>query len=353
MVASPRNTPFTPIDVNVPYEDDVAAAAAVKTKKRLRKDDDDASSDNIDKFKHLLQPIKNLAENWSIDLAHELEEYLDEVEGLSFQVPALRNEEEHVVDEDEAGEEEGERTKSFSFAKAALLLQGAGHVYGKKVEYLHTLVLDAIDKVLSKSKRKALMMERRKNCEGGGGGDFVEREEEDEWEWEEDAYKKFLELDDLEEKININMEEQEPEEAAAAEAAAAEAAMKTFLLQGEGEEAEARFLGSMMMLEEEEAAEEATTMAAEFEEEVVDAEEEATPAAAPEPFFEAFEAEEEAEEEDPYAPLDPFNVGSLKERPFRRGTLRARMLEAEEEAEADLFEIPRSGFPEFRAARKR
>ena len=350
MVASPivRNTPFTPIDVNVPYEDDVAAAAAVKTKKRLRKDDDDAaSSDNIDKFKHLLQPIKNLAENWSIDLAHELEEYLDEVEGLSFQVPALRNEEEEedVVDEDEAGEEEGERTKSFSFAKAALLLQGAGHVYGKKVEYLHTLVLDAIDKVLSKSKRKALMMERRKNCEGGV---CVKREEEED-EWEDEVA--WLQLDDdsletgLDEKINLDDEEEKVSEVEAVEAEA-------FLLPDLDE---GGFLGSMMMLEEAtpEAVEEATTMAAEFEEEVVDAEEEATPAAAPEPFFEAFEAEEEAEEEDPYAPLDPFNVGSLKERPFRRGTLRARMLEAEEEAEADLFEIPRRGFAEFQPARKR
>merc|ERR1712207_139245 len=112
------------------------------------------------------------------------------------------------------------------------------------------------------------MMERRKNCEGGGGGDFVEREEEDEWE-DEVAW---LQLDGdsletgLDEKINLDDEEEKVSEVEAVEAEA-------FLLPDLDE---GGFLGSMMMLEEEEgeAVEEATTMAEEFEEEVVDAEEE-------------------------------------------------------------------------------
>ena len=29
-----------------------------------------------DKFSHLLQPIRDLAANWNIDIAHELEDYL-------------------------------------------------------------------------------------------------------------------------------------------------------------------------------------------------------------------------------------------------------------------------------------
>lgn len=33
------------------------------------------------RFAHLLQPIRDLAENWSIDVASELEEYLHEVKG--------------------------------------------------------------------------------------------------------------------------------------------------------------------------------------------------------------------------------------------------------------------------------
>ena len=31
------------------------------------------------RFSHLLQPIRDLTENWNIDIAHELEEYLNEV----------------------------------------------------------------------------------------------------------------------------------------------------------------------------------------------------------------------------------------------------------------------------------
>ena len=34
---------------------------------------------NNSKFSHLLQPIKDLAENWNVDLASELEEYMEEL----------------------------------------------------------------------------------------------------------------------------------------------------------------------------------------------------------------------------------------------------------------------------------
>ena len=36
------------------------------------------------RFAHLLKPIRDLAENFSIDLAHELEEYLDQLEHTQF-----------------------------------------------------------------------------------------------------------------------------------------------------------------------------------------------------------------------------------------------------------------------------
>jgi|AntRauTorckE5430_2_1112549.scaffolds.fasta_scaffold186848_1 hypothetical protein len=32
-----------------------------------------------DRYKHLLQPIRDLAQNWGIDVADELTKYLDEV----------------------------------------------------------------------------------------------------------------------------------------------------------------------------------------------------------------------------------------------------------------------------------
>jgi len=36
------------------------------------------------RFAHLLQPIRDLATNWDIDLATELEDYLSEVKTYSF-----------------------------------------------------------------------------------------------------------------------------------------------------------------------------------------------------------------------------------------------------------------------------
>jgi condensin-2 complex subunit H2 len=36
------------------------------------------------RFAHLLQPIRDVAENFNIDLAHELEEYLSELESISI-----------------------------------------------------------------------------------------------------------------------------------------------------------------------------------------------------------------------------------------------------------------------------
>jgi hypothetical protein len=36
------------------------------------------------RFAHLLQPIRDLAENWNIDIAKELEDYLEELEHVTF-----------------------------------------------------------------------------------------------------------------------------------------------------------------------------------------------------------------------------------------------------------------------------
>ena len=44
--------------------------------------DDDGPAEGSQKearFLHLLQPIRDLAENWNIDVASELEDYLNEV----------------------------------------------------------------------------------------------------------------------------------------------------------------------------------------------------------------------------------------------------------------------------------
>ena len=37
-----------------------------------------------ERYKHFLQPIKDLATNWSVDIASELEEYLSELAEIQF-----------------------------------------------------------------------------------------------------------------------------------------------------------------------------------------------------------------------------------------------------------------------------
>lgn len=55
------------------------------------------------RFYHLLQPIRDLAESWNIDVARELEDYLDELEGITISF-------------------DGGKT-SLNFVEAALLIQ--------------------------------------------------------------------------------------------------------------------------------------------------------------------------------------------------------------------------------------
>lgn len=44
-----------------------------------------ASKEDLEsRFGHLLQPIRDLAQNWNIDIAGELEEYLEELENITI-----------------------------------------------------------------------------------------------------------------------------------------------------------------------------------------------------------------------------------------------------------------------------
>lgn len=56
------------------------------------------------RFSYLLQPIRDLAANWDINIAGELEEYLDELEHITFTI-------------------EGSGGSTLNFAEAALLIQ--------------------------------------------------------------------------------------------------------------------------------------------------------------------------------------------------------------------------------------
>ncbi|KAL3132422.1 hypothetical protein ABBQ32_008980 [Trebouxia sp. C0010 RCD-2024] len=123
------------------------------------------------KFAHLLQPIRDLAANWDINIANELEDYLDVLESVTFSFEGGPN---------------------LNFAEAALLIQGSACVYGKKVEYLHSLVYEALEFIAEKKRRasKGPSNQQQADC------DDLDDEEQ------------FLSLDDvLEEGTGIDMDQ--------------------------------------------------------------------------------------------------------------------------------------------------
>nr|BAK00781.1 predicted protein [Hordeum vulgare subsp. vulgare] len=80
----------------------------------------------------ILQANRDPESNWEVDVAKSLEEYLLKI--CSGEISA----------------EDG--AHSFNFAEAALLLQGSVQVYSRKVEYLYSLVLHALE-FLSQNKQ--------------------------------------------------------------------------------------------------------------------------------------------------------------------------------------------------------
>ncbi|KAJ0398012.1 hypothetical protein ATCC90586_004704 [Pythium insidiosum] len=95
-----------------------------------------ASSSESSRFQHLLQPIRDLGKNWNIDLAQELEEYLEELESLTiaFDADAMSA----------AASSAPAMPQLMNFAEAALLIQGTSMIYSRKVEYLYALVFQTL-----------------------------------------------------------------------------------------------------------------------------------------------------------------------------------------------------------------
>uniref|UniRef100_A0A3P9Q3P1 Condensin-2 complex subunit H2 n=1 Tax=Poecilia reticulata TaxID=8081 RepID=A0A3P9Q3P1_POERE len=77
------------------------------------------------RYSHLLQPIRELTKNWEIDVASELNDYLEELDEMCITF-------------------DGGRTR-LNFAEAALLIQGSTCIYSKKVELLHSLVFQTLE----------------------------------------------------------------------------------------------------------------------------------------------------------------------------------------------------------------
>lgn len=126
------------------------------------------------RFAHLLNPIKDLAENWTINIAQELQDYLGELNLIKFKIGGM---------------------SGLNFTEAALLIQGAVGIYSKKVEYLFHLVvrsLAAITENKEKSKQASSI-----NPETGEDADMAQYEDQVE----------LLPLDGLKENADINMVE--------------------------------------------------------------------------------------------------------------------------------------------------
>ena len=96
------------------------------------------------RYAHLLEPIRELERNWSIDIASELEDYLAELEAITIAF------------------EDGKR---LDFAEAALVIQGSTCIYGKKVDSLYELVLNTLDQVIHKKKEKEQQQRQRQQQE--------------------------------------------------------------------------------------------------------------------------------------------------------------------------------------------
>ncbi|CAN8069158.1 unnamed protein product [Agarophyton chilense] len=79
-------------------------------------------------FSVLLNPIRDLAANWSIDVANELSKYAASL----------------GIDLDGTSPQRLENTVPVDFAQAALLVQGSTSIYSRKVEHLYSLVYTAV-----------------------------------------------------------------------------------------------------------------------------------------------------------------------------------------------------------------
>ncbi|XP_069909230.1 condensin-2 complex subunit H2 isoform X2 [Oryctolagus cuniculus] len=135
------------------------------------------------RFAHLLQPIRDLTKNWEVDVAAQLGEYLEELDQICISF------------------DEGKTT--MNFIEAALLIQGSACVYSKKVEYLYSLVYQALDFISGKRRAKQLSSVQ----EDGASGDTGSRAPQE-------AEDEFLSLDDFpDSRANVDLKnDQAPSE---------------------------------------------------------------------------------------------------------------------------------------------
>ncbi|XP_031485237.1 condensin-2 complex subunit H2 [Nymphaea colorata] len=123
---------------------------------------------------HILQPNRDLESNWAVDVAKQLEEYLLEICS--------------------SGGLGDDGCPVVNFAEAALLLQGSIQVYSRKVEYLYTLVVHALEFI---SQKRQDAQEKSSIQPDGTDVDAVVDDDNEE----------FLSLDDVPVEANIDLDD--------------------------------------------------------------------------------------------------------------------------------------------------
>eukprot|EP01041_Mallomonas_annulata_P004736 gene4737-9405_t len=128
------------------------------------------------RFISLIQPIKDLAASWDIDIANSLDEYLNELEDIQM-----------TMDTD------------LNFAEAALLIQGSATIYCRKVEYLYSMVFKALEAMTLRSSQT-------KEVSGSSRSSDVRKSDKLDWfDLGDDITPSYLNLDDISEGTNIEI----------------------------------------------------------------------------------------------------------------------------------------------------
>lgn len=127
------------------------------------------------RFSVFLNPIRDLTKNWEVDIAKYLEEYLEELAGVTISLDG--------------------GVTPMNFAEAAMLIQGSVTVYSKKVDFLWQMVLKTLDLL---SSRRALEDNEMEAGAGMGGGGRRSRME---------VVHSFSCIDSIKESHNIELRE--------------------------------------------------------------------------------------------------------------------------------------------------
>lgn len=125
------------------------------------------------RFKELLTPHRDLAANWSVDVALQLIEYAASV---GIHLPPSTDDQKILSSQPSSASAPIESSISppdttIDFAHAALILQGSSNIYSKKIDHLYSLVLTAVDTLNNVGDKKG----GRASANDDGNDDSVDK----------------------------------------------------------------------------------------------------------------------------------------------------------------------------------